>query len=89
MELVENLKVDGAIEEEARVDERMQAVLHAELVDFFMYYDLLNYRLRWLLSQYQFKDFSELKNYYDTYIIPRLDEQKDEDNKNIHSGSEQ
>lgn len=77
------LKQLEPVEEVPRIDERLQAVLHAELTDFFMYYDLLNFRLRWFLDQYDFKTFDELKEYYHTYVLPRINEQKNEDKQNL------
>lgn len=68
----ERLYIDGAVEEEKPVDERLQAVLHADLIDFFSFYQLINERLRYFLVMYQFKDFNDLKSYYEKYVVPQL-----------------
>lgn len=78
-----SLKQDEPSEVEQTVDPRFQAVLHAELIDFFMHYDLMNYRLRWLLDNYQFKDFDDMKRYFDDYVVPLVKENKDADTKNL------
>lgn len=74
--------VAETVEEQSSVDPRFQAVLHAELIDFFSYYSLLNYRLRWFLDNYKFKDFKDLHDYYFQYVEPQLkEEQENADNK--------
>lgn len=79
------LHVDGEVEEERPNDERFQAILYAELVDFFMLYDLINGRLRWLCHMYDFKNFNALSDYYRDYVEPKLKEEY-ENSKNVSDG---
>lgn len=81
------LYIDGEVEEERPNDDRFQAILHAELVDFFMLYNLINGRLRWLCQMYDFKDFKALSDYYCDYVEPKLKEEY-ENSKNVSDGGE-
>lgn len=66
------MAVDDIVHPELPSDHRLQVLLHAELCDFFSYKRLLEYRLGFILDNFQFSSYDEVEQYFINYVKPHI-----------------